>query len=98
MIAEFDDTSLQKLRKIFKLIQLSIPYRDIYNSVAEKKEINRLNDNDIDDLLEDAIKMFKMFKMTTNLNSEAIINMICKYEPYLSSNIRERLMVKVNDL
>lgn len=98
MIAEFDDTSLQKLRKIFKLIQLSIPYRDIYNSVAEKKEINRLNDDDIDDLLEDAIKMFKMFKMTTNLNSEAIINMICKYEPYLSSNIRERLMVKVNDL
>ena len=40
-----DDKQINQVNKIIEMIQLSLPYKDIYNSVADKKDINILDES-----------------------------------------------------
>jgi hypothetical protein len=96
LIDQLDDNSAKSLNKILKLIQLSLPYKDIYNSVSEKKDINSLTTEDEDLVLNHALSLFSSFKKNKNLSDKDIIRLICSYEPFLSANIQLKLWEKTN--
>lgn len=96
LINKLDEKSINILDKIFNLIELSLPYKDIYNSVSEKKEINQVDSDKEDQLLQQAYGLYLEYKDTRNLNKESIIENICSYEPFLSAKIQGKLLVKVN--
>lgn len=90
-----DETQSVNIKKIISLIELSLPYKDIYNSVSEKKNINDLDDNKKEAILTQAILLFDNYKKTTNKSSDEIINLICQYEPFLSANIIDKIKEKI---
>jgi len=93
-----DEKTINTIKKIFSLIEYSIPYRDIYNAVSEKRDVNKIEESQVDSILTQAITLYYDFKKKRNLNSDAIIDKICDYEPFLSANIKEKMkeMVKIN--
>ena len=90
-----EDKQINQVNRIIEMIQLSLPYKDIYNSVADKKEINTLDENKKNNLINQAISLYKDFKETRNMSKEKIIEHICSYEPFRSANIIEELKVKI---
>ncbi|MBN3489920.1 ATP-binding protein [Acholeplasma equirhinis] len=95
-IDRMDERFIQELDKIFSIIELSIPYNDIYNSVANKKEINQANDNDLDLIISQAYQWALELKGTTKDSIHQVIDEICSYEPFASSNIKGKLLEKFN--
>lgn len=96
LIENLDEKSQNNLNKIFNLIELSLPYKDIYNSVSEKKDINVIDLEKEDQLLLQAYNLYEEIKKRRNISKDKIVEFICTYEPYLSAKIQERLMEKVN--
>ena len=92
---DLEPKQVDDLKRIFKLIELALPYRDIYNSVADKTEINDFDDKTKDYVLSSALKLFKQYQSTKNIEPESLVDLICKVEPFLSANIREQLMEKI---
>lgn len=95
---DLNEKDQANVKKIINLIELSLPYRDIYNSVAEKKDINSINVQKENELLIEAYNLFHTLKKIKNLNDNQIIDSICSLEPYLSANIREKLENKIYGL
>jgi len=91
-----DEKNINLVKKIFNLVELSLPYKDIYNSVSEKKNINVIDDLQTDAILSQAITLFNDFKNKRNLSALEIIDIICDYEPFLSANIKNELKEIVN--
>ncbi len=89
-----EDKHITQIDKLLELIELSLPYKDIYNSVADKKEINKIDDDIREKLITQAVALCKEFMKTRNLKKEQIIDQICTYEPFKSANIKSELMVK----
>lgn len=96
LIEKLDEKNINNLYKILSLIELSLPYKDIYNSVSDKKEINQLDSNKEDMLLIQAYSLYEEFKKVKNISDVKIVEQICSYEPFLSAKINERLMEKIN--
>jgi hypothetical protein len=86
-----DDKTINTIKKIFNLVEYSLPYKDIYNAVSEKRDVNKIEEFQADTILTQAITLFNDFRNRRNLSSDAIIDKICDYEPFLSANIKERL-------
>lgn len=91
-----DDKSINTIKKIFTLIEYSLPYKDIYNAVSEKREVNKIEELQADWILTQAITLYYDFKKKRNLSSDAIVDKICDYEPFLSANIKEKMKEMVN--
>jgi len=92
-----NDTDLESLEKMISLIELSLPYIDIYNSVAQKSQINSIDDKRHNGLLNLAIELFKENKKTKNITDNQNIDEICQYEPFLSANIKDKLKEIINE-
>lgn len=97
LIESLDDRSASALGKIIELIELSLPYKDIYNSVSSKKEINVINDSQVNFLISQALVNFWEMKKRKNMKDTQIVDLICSYEPYHSANIRNILLEKINE-
>lgn len=96
LIDKLDDKSIQTVGKIIELIELSLPYKDIYNAVSSKKEVNLFNEEQKDFLLKQAYVNFIDLKKKRNLKDTQIVELICSYEPFHSANIKELLLEKIN--
>lgn len=94
-IDKFDDNQIKHINRIIDIIEMTIPYKDIYNSVADKKEINESENND--ELIKFAINYYNEIKSKRKLNKEQIINLICEHEPFLSANIKNKLMEVIHE-
>lgn len=97
LINTLDDKNIMKIQKLFTLIELSLPYRDIYNSVSDKKDVNKADDNQTDMILLEAFSLAQKTLKTQNLGVLSIVEKICSYEPFRSANIKESLLVKLNE-
>ncbi len=96
IISKFDEKELTLVDRLFQLIQFSLPYKDIYNSVSDKKDINPIADDNKDIIVSQALEIYNELLKTKNLTKNQIIDTICSIEPFLSTNIRELLMEKTN--
>lgn len=90
------DGEFAAVDRLLEMIQFSIPYRDIYNAVAEKKDINTVDEENKDKILFEAIEWYKDIRKKTSMTKEAAIQMICSIEPFLSSNIKKDLEEQIN--
>jgi len=96
LVSAMDDKSLTMMKRILTLVELSIPYNDIYNSIADRKEVNQPTESDRDVLLMHAYDQYMYYKKTTSLSKDKIIQTICDYEPFKSTAIKSELEVKIN--
>lgn len=96
LISNLDQNALNALNTLFDMVEYSLPYNDIYNSVSQKKTINKVEDEKQDNIISLALDLFTQQKKTRNLSNEEIIKEICEYEPFLSANIKEKLREKIN--
>jgi hypothetical protein len=96
IISKFDEKELSLIEKLFQLIQFSLPYKDIYNSVSDKKEINPIAEDDKDKIVSQALDIYNELLKTKNLTKMQIIDTICSIEPFLSANIKNILMETTN--
>jgi len=97
ILDELNNKTADKLQKFISLIELSLPYRDIYNSVAEKKEINRPNEHTRNIIIDQAFSLYKIYKTQKNLSAKNIIDLICNFEPFLNYNIEQELMRRIEN-
>lgn len=95
IVSTLDDKAKTATLSLFKLIELTIPHQDIYNSVASKLNINHFSEQDIDLILNQAILLFGKLKKELNKSNKEIVEFICSLEPYASAKIREILLSKV---
>lgn len=96
LLDTLDDKSISTVNKIIELIELSLPYKDIYNAVSSKKEINIFNEAQTDFLLKQAHINFLDMKKKRNIKDTQIVELICSYEPFHSAKIKELLLEKIN--
>jgi hypothetical protein len=96
LIEGLDEKHFQSLQKILTLIELSLPYKDIYNSVSDKKEVNAANEDQADVILSEAYSLVMKSLKTTNQDIQKIIEKVCSYEPFRSANLKEILLEKIN--
>lgn len=96
LVEVLDEKHAQSLQKILTLIELSLPYKDIYNSVSDKKEVNPLKEEQNDIIFSQAYNLIMEYKKTINLPLVKIIDKICSYEPFRSADIKEQLLEKLN--
>jgi len=92
LISLLGDKEKSNLIEILKLIEISLPYQDIYNSVASKTEINNANEESINVIYTNAIKLLLELKKTINKPTVELINLICSWEPFSNYNLKEKLM------
>lgn len=92
---KFEDNQVELINKALEIVEMSIPYKDIYNSVADKKDINSHDQNSNKEIITLAIKYYHEFKKKKNMSSVDIIDNICQYEPFLSANIKKILLEKL---
>lgn len=97
LVGKFSEKSIRDLDKVFQIIELSLPYTDIYNTVADKQNINAIDQVMEDELLIYSYGLYQDIKNTKNASKKEIVDMICSYEPFLSANIKERLLDKINE-
>ena len=79
---KFEDNQVELINKALEIVEMSIPYKDIYNSVADKKDINSHDQNSNEEIIKLAIKYYHEFKKKRNMSSVEIIDSICQYEPF----------------
>jgi len=96
LLENLDDKHVQSIQKILTLIELSLPYKDIYNSVSDKKEVNPVKEDQTDVIFTEAYNIVIGYKKTMNLSYDKIIDKVCSYEPFRSANIKEKLMERFN--
>lgn len=96
LIDGLDEKHFLSLQKILTLIELSLPYKDIYNSVSDKKEVNTANEDQTDVILSEAYSLVMKSLKTTSQDIQKIIDKICSYEPFRSANLKEVLLEKIN--
>ena len=76
-------------------VEMSIPYKDIYNAVAEKKDINSLDQESNEVIISLGLKYFQEIKRKKNWSNIEIVEYICQYEPFTKANIRQILLEKI---
>lgn len=86
------DVDPSVVRRIFNLIELSLPYKDIYNSIAEKSEVNQIDDKQKEALLNEAVVLFKELRGSHESSDEEVLNYICSHEPYSNLDISEEVI------
>jgi hypothetical protein len=96
LINKLEDAEKTTFFEILKLIELTLPYQDIYNSVASKNNINPPSEEDLNIILGQAMTLFAFLKKTINKSNKDLIEMICNWEPYFSANIKSLLLDKYN--
>lgn len=96
IISKLDESNHGQIDKLLELIQFSLPYKDIYNSVSEKKDINPIVEEQKDGILQQAYDIFCEIKKTKNMKEEQIIDFISSIEPFLSANIKDKLTEIIN--
>lgn len=94
---DLDEKSNRIIEKLLNIVELSLPYKDIYNSVADKKEINNIDCEKQDELLLTAYDMFQKMRNRLSYPTEQIIELICQREPFLSAKIQDKLRGKINE-
>jgi hypothetical protein len=92
---KLEDNQVEHINRALEMIEMSIPYKDIYNSVAEKKDINSFDDDSSEILINLGFKYFQEIKSKKNWSKEKIIDYICQYEPFAKSNIKLLLLEKL---
>jgi hypothetical protein len=90
-----DLKTYEKIKKLMELIQSSIPYKDIYNSVAEKKDVNKLDLEQINNFVEQALIMFENSKKNSKITSEQFLQTISKVEPFSNKEILDVIKGKL---
>ena len=79
---------------------MSIPYKDIYNSVADKKDINSHDQNSNEEIIKLAIKYYHEFKKKRNMSSVEIMivfaNMNLFKRKHKTNTIGEITMIESN--
>ncbi|MCF8020983.1 MAG: ATP-binding protein [Vallitaleaceae bacterium] len=96
LMNSLDDRSLRDFKKILTMVELALPYKDIYNSVADKKDINTVGNDHRETLLTQALTLFEDFKKRKNMGNRQLVDYICSYEPFLSANIKDTLWERIN--
>ena len=97
IMATLDDSTKTSLNSLLKLIEVTIPYQDIYNSVASKLNINDLTEDDTNLILNQALLLFKKLKKELNKSDKEIVDIICSLEPYSTAKIHEIFLSKVKN-
>lgn len=93
-----DNKSHEKVTKIIELIQYSIPYKDIYNAVAEKKDINVISGEELNNIVEQGLVFFNNSRKKTKISVEKFIEKISSFEPYSNEDVLRLLTTKLKDL
>lgn len=93
-----DHKSHEKVTKMIELIQYSIPYKDIYNAVAEKKDINVISEEQVNNIVEQGLVYFKNSHKKTKIPVEKFIEKISSYEPFSNEEVIRLLTTKLKDL
>jgi hypothetical protein len=96
LLESMDDRSLNEFKKLLTMIELSLPYKDIYNSVAGKMDINHIEEDQREALITQAWSLLQEFRKKKTMNDEQLIDFICAYEPFLSAKIKDDLWGKIN--
>jgi hypothetical protein len=92
-----DDKTYEKIVKLIELIQYSIPYRDIYTAVAEKKDINHINEEQVNKIVEQGLIMFKESMKNKKTTKEKFIETISNYEPFSNEIVISLLLEKIKE-
>ena len=92
-----DNKSFDKVIKLIELIQYSIPYKDIYNAVAEKKDINVISAEDINRIVDQGLVYFKNSHKKTKITIEKFIEKISLHEPFSNEEVIRLLSLKLKE-
>jgi hypothetical protein len=92
-----DNKSFDKVIKLIELIQYSIPYKDIYNAVAEKKDINVISAEDINRIVDQGLVYFKNSHKKTKITTEKFIEKISLHEPFSNEEVIRLLSLKLKE-
>jgi hypothetical protein len=92
LVSKLDDESKNILKQLLSLVELTLPYQEIYNSVSKKNDINSIDEEKKNSLINQAVALVDFFRNQENKPREAIIKSVCKIEPFKSANIEEILL------
>lgn len=92
LMSKLDDESKSILKQLLSLVELTIPYQEIYNSVSKKSDINSIDEEKQNLLINQAVALVEFLRKQENKPRETIINSVCKAEPFKSANIENILL------
>ena len=92
---KFDDNQIELINRALEIVEMSIPYKDIYNAVAEKKDINSLDQESNEVIISLGLKYFQEIKRKKNWSNIEIVEYICQYEPFTKANVKQILLEKI---
>lgn len=89
---EFDDNDKNKILRLLDVISSSIPFDDIYNSIGNKKNENKLSDDEIESIVLLGVGQFKYLKQYLQIDDEKIKDLLFKNEPFKNELIKNKIM------
>lgn len=95
LISNLEESERFQLNRLIELIELSLPSREIYNSISKNVDVNKPSDEQEDMLLEEAYVLCKHLLKTTNLNKQQIYERVSQHA--LFEPIKDKLKEKLDE-
>ena len=93
----FEDDSRARILRMLDAISASIPFDDIYISVCNKSQETELSDEKEDSLILLGIEQFNSIKSIKKCTAEVAFEKLCKYPPFDSADLIEKLRRRLFD-
>lgn len=94
-INEFNDSDKQKIIRFIDSLSASLPYDDIYNSIANRKNETELNDETLDSIVIEGLAQIENIKRIIRCNNKTAYDKVVKYEPFNDEKISKLLWEKL---
>lgn len=94
-INEFDDSDKQRIMRFIDSLSASLPFDDIYNSIANRKNEIELNDGTLDSIVVEGLVQIENVKRVLRCNNKTAYDKVVKYEPFNDERISQILWEKL---
>lgn len=88
---DFEDKDKTKILNLIDIISANIPFDDIYNSICSKQNETKMNESQIDAIVEEGINQFNMTKKLIQKSNEEVFELLSKFEPFNNDVILNRM-------
>ena len=89
---EFNDNDKNKILRLLDVISSSIPFDDIYNSICNKNNENKLSDEEIESIVLLGVSQFDYLKKYLQIDNEKIKDLLFRNEPFKDEIIKNKIM------
>lgn len=94
---DFNDQEKGKILKFLDVLSSSIPYDDIYNSICNKNNENKIDSETMSSIVTEGISQFHLIKSRTQKSKEDVFNALIMFEPFNDEMISSKIWEAIKD-